>query len=85
MLKGVGEAVEFNHVSMRYPGTESNAVTDANVHIEAGEFFSFLVRPVVEKQRCCALFRDFWTPPKVKCVSAEKTCAVLGRINARPR
>lgn len=42
MEKVAGKSVEFIHASMRYPGAEKNAVTDVNVHIRAGEFFSFL-------------------------------------------
>jgi spermidine/putrescine transport system ATP-binding protein len=37
-----GQDVEIADVSMRYPGSQRNAVTDINVHIQAGEFFSFL-------------------------------------------
>jgi spermidine/putrescine transport system ATP-binding protein len=42
MVQGVGQDVEIANVSMRYPGAESNSVTDVNVHVQAGEFFSFL-------------------------------------------
>ncbi len=42
MVQGVGQDVEIANVSMRYPGTERFCVTDINVHVKAGEFFSFL-------------------------------------------
>ena len=42
MVQGVGQDVEIANVSMRYPGAERFSVTDVNVHVKAGEFFSFL-------------------------------------------
>jgi spermidine/putrescine transport system ATP-binding protein len=42
MVQGVGQDVEIVDVSMRYEGSDRFAVTDINVHIETGEFFSFL-------------------------------------------
>ena len=42
MAQGVGKDIEIISVSMRYPGAENFSVTDIDVHIEAGEFFSFL-------------------------------------------
>ena len=42
MAQGVGQGIEIINVSMRYPGAEQFAVTDVNVNIKSGEFFSFL-------------------------------------------
>jgi ABC-type Fe3+/spermidine/putrescine transport system ATPase subunit len=42
MAQVLGQDVEISDVSMRYEGSARFAVTDVNVHIKAGEFFSFL-------------------------------------------
>jgi spermidine/putrescine transport system ATP-binding protein len=42
MAQDVGQGIEIINVSMRYPGAEQFAVTDVNVNIKPGEFFSFL-------------------------------------------
>ncbi len=42
MAQIVGQGIEVINVSMRYPGADSLAVSDVNVSIKPGEFFSFL-------------------------------------------
>ncbi|MDM8553858.1 ABC transporter ATP-binding protein [Desulfococcaceae bacterium HSG7] len=83
MLKSVGEAVEFNHVSMRYPGTESNAVTDANVHIKAGEFFSFLGPSGCGKTTLLRLVSGFLDPTEGEVRIGGKDMRGIGP-NKRP-
>ena len=38
----VGQDIEIVDVGMRYDGSEEFSVSDINVHIKPGEFFSFL-------------------------------------------
>jgi len=42
MAQTLGQDVEINDVSMRYEGSRRYAVSNVNVQIKAGEFFSFL-------------------------------------------
>ncbi len=42
MIEARGHDIRMAHVTMRYPGSGSDAVKDIDVHIGAGEFFSFL-------------------------------------------
>jgi spermidine/putrescine transport system ATP-binding protein len=42
MAQIVGQGIDVINVSMRYPGTDEFAVSDVNVNIKPGEFFSFL-------------------------------------------
>ena len=42
MAQIVGQGIDVINVSMRYPGADEFAVSDVNVNIKPGEFFSFL-------------------------------------------
>ena len=42
MSQTKGRDIHMDHVSMKYPGSARYAVSDIDVHIQAGEFFSFL-------------------------------------------
>jgi spermidine/putrescine transport system ATP-binding protein len=42
MAQIVGQGIDVINVSMRYPGADDFAVSDVNVSIKPGEFFSFL-------------------------------------------
>jgi len=83
MVKGVGEPVELVHVSMRYPGAEGNAVTDVNVHIKAGEFFSFLGPSGCGKTTLLRLVSGFLEPTEGEVRIGGKDMRGIGP-NKRP-
>ncbi len=64
MVQGVGQGVDLAGVSMRYPGSDDFAVTDVNVQIEAGEFFSFLGPSGCGKTTLLRLISGFIEPTK---------------------
>lgn len=64
MAEGLGRDVAIDTVSMRYPGSERNAVTDVNVHIQAGEFFSFLGPSGCGKTTLLKLVSGFLEPTR---------------------
>jgi len=64
MVQGVGQDVEIVNVSMRYEGSEKFAVTDVDVHIKAGEFFSFLGPSGCGKTTILRLVSGFLEPTK---------------------
>lgn len=59
-----GQDVNIADVSMRYPGSGKNAVTNINVHIQAGEFFSFLGPSGCGKTTLLRLVSGFIEPTK---------------------
>lgn len=58
----VGQEIEIVDVGMRYEGSEEFAVTDINVHIEPGEFFSFLGPSGCGKTTILRLISGFLEP-----------------------
>jgi spermidine/putrescine transport system ATP-binding protein len=64
MAQDVGQGIEIINVSMRYPGAEQFAVTDVNVNIKPGEFFSFLGPSGCGKTTILRLITGFIDPTK---------------------
>ena len=83
MAQGLGQGVEINDVSMRYEGSPRNAVTDVNVHIKAGEFFSFLGPSGCGKTTLLRLVSGFLEPTKGEVRIGGKNMRGIGP-NKRP-
>lgn len=83
MTQGVGQDIEIIDVSMRYEGTERFAVTDVNVNIEAGEFFSFLGPSGCGKTTILRLVAGFLEPTKGEVRIGGKNMRSIGP-NKRP-
>ena len=64
MAQVVGQGIDVINVSMRYPGAESFAVSDVNVSIKPGEFFSFLGPSGCGKTTILRLITGFIDPTK---------------------
>lgn len=62
----VGQDIEIVDVGMRYEGSEKHAVSDINVHIEPGEFFSFLGPSGCGKTTLLRLVSGFLEPTEGK-------------------
>ena len=62
----VGQDIEIVDVGMRYEGSEEYAVSDINVHIEPGEFFSFLGPSGCGKTTLLRLVSGFLEPTEGK-------------------
>jgi spermidine/putrescine transport system ATP-binding protein len=83
MAQGVGKDIEIISVSMRYPGAENFSVTDIDVHIEAGEFFSFLGPSGCGKTTLLRLVTGFLEPTKGEVRIGGKNMRGIGP-NKRP-
>jgi spermidine/putrescine transport system ATP-binding protein len=83
MVQGVGQDVEIVNVSMRYEGSDRFAVTDINVHIETGEFFSFLGPSGCGKTTILRLISGFLEPTKGEVRIGGKNMRGIGP-NKRP-
>jgi spermidine/putrescine transport system ATP-binding protein len=83
MAQGVGQDIEIINVSMRYPGAEKFSVTDVNVHIKSGEFFSFLGPSGCGKTTLLRLVTGFLEPTKGEVRIGGKNMRSIGP-NKRP-
>jgi spermidine/putrescine transport system ATP-binding protein len=83
MAQGLGQDVEISDVSMRYEGSARFAVTDVNVHIKAGEFFSFLGPSGCGKTTLLRLVSGFLEPTKGEVRIGGKNMRGIGP-NKRP-
>jgi spermidine/putrescine transport system ATP-binding protein len=57
-----GQDIQLDRVTMRYPGSSRAAVSDIDVHIQAGEFFSFLGPSGCGKTTLLRLISGFLDP-----------------------
>jgi len=78
-----GQDVEIADVSMRYPGSKRYAVTDVSVHIQAGEFFSFLGPSGCGKTTLLRLVSGFIEPTKGEVLIGGQNMRGIGP-NKRP-
>lgn len=83
MARGVGQDVEITDVSMRYEGSERFAVSNVNVHVKAGEFFSFLGPSGCGKTTILRLVSGFLEPTKGEVCIGGKNMRGIGP-NKRP-
>jgi spermidine/putrescine transport system ATP-binding protein len=83
MVHELGQGVEIVDVSMRYEGSDRFAVIDVNVHIEAGEFFSFLGPSGCGKTTILRLISGFLEPTKGEVRIGGKNMRGIGP-NKRP-
>ena len=83
MAQGLGQDVEINDVSMRYEGNQRYAVTDVNVQIKTGEFFSFLGPSGCGKTTLLRLVSGFLEPTKGEVRIGGKNMRGIGP-NKRP-
>jgi len=83
MAQTLGQDVEINTVTMCYEGSPRNAVTDVNVQIKAGEFFSFLGPSGCGKTTLLRLVSGFLEPTKGEVRIGGKDMRGIGP-NKRP-
>ena len=83
MAQGVGQGIEIINVSMRYPGAEQFAVTDVNVNIKSGEFFSFLGPSGCGKTTILRLITGFIDPTEGEVRIGDENMRGIGP-NKRP-
>ena len=83
MAQALGQDVEISDVSMRYEGSTRFVVTDVNVHIQAGEFFSFLGPSGCGKTTLLRLVSGFLEPTKGEVRIGGKNMRGIGP-NKRP-
>ena len=83
MAQGLGRDVEIDNVSMRYEGSRKFAVKDVDVHIRAGEFFSFLGPSGCGKTTLLRLVSGFLEPTQGEVRIGGKNMRGIGP-NKRP-
>jgi len=83
MAQGLGQDVEISDVSMRYEGSLRFAVSGVNVHIKAGEFFSFLGPSGCGKTTLLRLVSGFLEPTRGEVRIGGKDMRGIGP-NKRP-
>ena len=83
MAQDVGQGIEIINVSMRYPGAEQFAVTDVNVNIKPGEFFSFLGPSGCGKTTILRLITGFIDPTEGEVRIGDENMRGIGP-NKRP-